>query len=271
MKHLQNKLALVTGAGSGIGRATALALAEEGARVIVTDLNEPSADATAEQIRSRDQWAESYQLDVTDVERMVDMAREVEQAHGPLDILVNNAGIAVAGLFIDVSIENFRKVMDINMMGVVNGCHAFLPAMVSRGQEAHVVNIASMAGYIGVGMMTAYCTTKFAVLGFSECLRAEMASHAIGVSAICPGLIRTNIIESGILESRDLDMEEKRKEIESLFRKRNYPPEKVGKAIIKVIRRNRAVAPVTPEARVFYYVKRCAPWFVSWLARRELV
>ena len=122
MKHLANKLALVTGAGSGIGRATALALAEEGARVIVTDLNEPSADATAEQIRSKDQWAESYQLDVTDVDRMVDMARDMEQAQGPLDILVNNAGIAVAGLFVDVSIENFRKVMDINMMGVVNGC-----------------------------------------------------------------------------------------------------------------------------------------------------
>jgi NAD(P)-dependent dehydrogenase (short-subunit alcohol dehydrogenase family) len=271
MKHLQNKLALVTGAGSGIGRATAIALAEEGARVIVTDLNEPSADATAEQIRSRDQWAESYQLDVSDMERMVAMAREVEQAQGPLDILINNAGIAVAGLFVDVSIENFRKVMDINMMGVVNGCHAFLPAMVARGQEAHVVNIASMAGYVGVGKMTAYCTTKFAVLGFSECLRAEMAVHGIGVSAICPGLIRTNIVQSGILESRDLDVEEKRKEIESLLRKRNYPPEKVGKAIIKAIRRNRAVAPVTPEARVFYYVKRCAPWIVSWLARRELV
>jgi NAD(P)-dependent dehydrogenase (short-subunit alcohol dehydrogenase family) len=271
MKNIQNKLALVTGAGSGIGRATAIALAEEGARVLVTDLVEQSADSTAAQIRGRDLWAESYQLDVTDADRMVDIAHEVGQAQGPLDILVNNAGIAVAGLFVDVSPENFKKVVDINMMGVVNGCHAFLPAMVERGREAHVVNIASMAGYVGVGKMTAYCTTKFAVLGFSECLRAEMAAHGIGVSAICPGLIRTNIVQSGILESRELNVEEKRIEIESLLVKRNYPPERVGKAIVKAIRRNRAVAPVTPEARVLYYAKRWSPWVVSWLARRELV
>jgi len=271
MKHLVNKLALVTGAGSGIGRATALALAEEGARVIVTDLNEPSADATAEQIRSKNQWAEAYQLDVTDMDRMVDMGRDVEQAQGPLDILVNNAGIAVAGLFVDVSIENFRKVMDINMMGVVNGCHAFLPAMVARGQEAHVVNIASMAGYIGVGRMTAYCTTKFAVLGFSECLRAEMAAHGIGVSAICPGMIKTNIVNAGIFEAPDLDIEEKRKDIDALYQKRNYSPEKVARKIIGAVRKNRAVVPITPEAWVSYYIKRWAPWVISRLAQRDLV
>jgi NAD(P)-dependent dehydrogenase (short-subunit alcohol dehydrogenase family) len=271
MKSIQNKLALVTGAGSGIGRATALALAEEGSRVLVTDLVKKSADETAEQIRGRGQWAESYPLDVTDLRRMTEFAGELNNSEGPLDILVNNAGIAVAGLFVDVSPENFKKVMDINMMGVVNGCHAFLPAMVGRGREAHVVNIASMAGYVGVGRMTAYCTTKFAVLGFSECLRAEMAAHGIGVSAICPGLIRTNIVQSGILESRELDVEAKRSEIESLLVKRNYPPERVARAIIKSIRRNRAVAPVTPEARVFYYAKRWSPWIVSWLARRELV
>jgi NAD(P)-dependent dehydrogenase (short-subunit alcohol dehydrogenase family) len=271
MKQLHDKLALVTGAGSGIGQATALALADAGARVIVTDLQEQSAKATADQILARGQWAESRQLDVADLPGMKMLTSDVEHSLGSPEILVNNAGIAVAGLFLDVSMENFNKLMNINLMGVVNGCHAFLPGMVRSGRKAHVVNIASMAGYTSARRMTAYCTSKFAVLGFSECLRAEMAPHGIGVSAICPGLIKTNIVNAGIFEAPDLDVEEKRKEIDTLYTKRNYSPEKVARKIIRAVRRNRAVVPVAPEAWIAYYVKRWAPWVVSRLARRDLV
>lgn len=271
MKQLQKKLALVTGAGSGIGQATAMALADEGARVIVTDLRNQSADATAEEIRKRGQWAESRQLDVADLPAMKELAEDLEQTRGSLDILVNNAGIAVAGLFLDVSMENFNKLMGINLMGVVNGCQAFLPGMVRSGREGHVVNIASMAAYTSAQRMTAYCTSKFAVLGFSECLRAEMAPHDIGVSAICPGMIRTNIVNAGIFEANDMDIEEKRKDIDAFYRKRNYSPAKVAKRIIRAVHRNRAVVPVTAEAWIAYYAKRWAPWTVSWFARQELV
>ena len=270
MKQLQNRLALVTGAGSGIGRATALALAEEGVRVIVTDLLEQSANDTAAQIRSRGHWAEARQLDVADLDQMKQLALELEQGPGSPDILVNNAGIAVAGLFLDVSMQNFRKIVEINMMGVINGCYAFLPAMVRNGRPAHIVNIASMAAYVSAVRMTAYCTTKSAVLGFSECLRAEMVSHGIGVSAICPGVIKTNIVDSGIFEASDVDVEQKRKDIVALYEKRNYSPEKVARAIIRAVKKNRAVAPVTPEAWVTYYLKRWTPWVISWLARRDL-
>ena len=271
MKQLQNKLALVTGAGSGIGQATAVALSDAGARVIVTDLQEQSAMATADQIRARGQQAESRQLDVTRLEDMSALASDVEQSHGPLEILVNNAGIAVAGLFLDVSMENFTKLMGINLMGVVNGCHAFLPAMVRSGRPAHVVNIASMAAYTSAKRMSAYCTSKFAVLGFSECLRAEMAPHGIGVSAICPGMIKTNIVNAGIFEAPDMDIEEKRKDIVALYEKRNYSADKVARKIIGAVRKNRAVVPITPEAWIAYYAKRWTPWVISRLARRDLV
>jgi len=271
MKQLQNKLALVTGAGSGIGQATALALADAGARVMVTDLREQSARATADQIRARGQWAESRPLDVTSPPELKELAADMEQTIGAPDILVNNAGIAVAGLFLDVSMENFNKLMAINLMGVVNGCHAFLPGMVRGGRKAHVVNIASMAAYTSARRMSAYCTSKFAVLGFSECLRAEMAPHGIGVSAICPGMIKTNIVNAGIFEAPDLDIEEKRKDIDALYQKRNYSPEKVARKIVGAVRRNRAVVPITPEAWIAYYAKRWAPWVISRLARRDLV
>ena len=271
MKQLHDKLALVTGAGSGIGQATALALADAGARVIVTDLQEQSAQVTADQIRGRGQWAESRQLDVADLPGIEALAVDVEQTLGPPEILVNNAGIAVAGLFLDVSMENFNKLMGINLMGVVNGCHAFLPGMVRSGRTAHVVNIASMAAYTSARRMSAYCTSKFAVLGFSECLRAEMAPHGICVSVICPGLIKTNIVNAGIFEAPDMDIEEKRKDIDALYKKRNYSPEKVARKIIGAVRRNRAVVPITPEAWIAYYAKRWAPWIISRLAQRDLV
>jgi short-subunit dehydrogenase len=156
-------------------------------------------------------------------------------------------------------------------MGVVHCCQAFLPVMVLAGKPGHVVNIASMLGYTGMRGVSAYCATKFGVMGFSESLRAEMREHAIGVSAVCPGIIRTNIINAGILESNDVDVEAKRKEIDALYEKRNYPPEKVARAVLSAIRRNRAVVPVTPEAWVTYYTKRWLPGLVSWLARREMV
>jgi NAD(P)-dependent dehydrogenase (short-subunit alcohol dehydrogenase family) len=238
---------------------------------VATDLRENLAQATAEQIRSRGQWAEARHLDVTDAQELKKLAEELEQSMGSPDILVNNAGIAVAGLFLDVSMENFNKLMGINLMGVVNGCHAFLPGMVRSGRKGHVVNIASMAAYTSARRMTAYCTSKFAVLGFSECLRAELAAHGIGVSAICPGMIKTNIVNAGIFEAPDLDIEEKRKEIDALYTRRNYTPEKVARKIIGAVRGNKAVVPVAAEAWIAYYVKRWAPWIISRLARRDLV
>lgn len=271
MKTIEGSVAAVTGAGSGIGRATSLALAAAGARVAVTDLDLASAEVTVAQITRAGGEARAFALDVANPAQVRQALGEIQQELGNPSLLVNNAGIAVGGLFLDTSLESWQKIMSINLMGVVHCCQAFVPVMVLAGRPGHVVNIASMLGYTAMRGVSAYCATKFGVIGFSEALRAELHDHAIGVSAICPGIIRTNIISAGILESAELDVEAKRKEIDALYEKRNYPPERVARAVLAAIRGNRAVVPVTPEAWVAYYAKRWLPGLVRWLARREIV
>ena len=271
MKKIEGSVAAVTGAGSGIGRASALALAAEGARVAVTDLNRDSAQETADLITARGGEARAVTMDVSDPGQVREALAQIQHHVGNPSLLVNNAGIAVGGYFLDTSLQSWQKIVSINLMGVVQCCQAFLPVMVLAGRPGHVVNIASMLGYTPMRGVTAYCATKFGVLGFSESLRAEMHDHAIGVSAVCPGMIRTNIINASILESSELDVEARRSEIDALYEKRNYPPAKVARAVISAIRRNRAVVPVTPEAWGAYYLKRWLPGVVGWLARRELV
>jgi NAD(P)-dependent dehydrogenase (short-subunit alcohol dehydrogenase family) len=271
MKEFKGKLALVTGAGSGIGQAVAIALAQEGAMIAVTDLNEVSAAETAELIHSGGGQARAFPLDVSDPIQIMEFAGTLDQSLGTPSVLVNNAGIAVGGYFPDTSLESWEKIVSINLMGVVHCCRAFVPAMVESGRPGHVANIASMLGYTQARGATAYCTTKYGVLGFSESLRAELGDHDIGVTAICPGIIHTNIINSSILESRDEDIEEKRKSIDALYEKRNYTPERVAQAVIRAIRKNRAVVPVTPEAWLAYYLKRWTPWLVRWITSKDIV
>lgn len=268
MKNLRGEVALVTGAGSGIGQATAVALGAEGCRVAVTDIDPSAASATAALIRSTGGSASSWAYDVTDPDRGTELAQEIGRELGTVSILVNNAGIAVGGFFVDTSRESFDRVVSINLMGVAHGCRAFLPAMVESGRPGHVVNIASVLGQLGIRGVSAYCMTKFGVVGFSESLRAEMWTHGIGVSTICPGMIRTRIIDNGTLESSDPDLQRKRETIETLFRKRNFPPKKVARAVIRAIRKNKGVVPVAPEAWIAYYLKRWAPWISYRLVRR---
>lgn len=270
MKDIRGRVALVTGAGSGIGQATALALAAEGASVAVSDIDLEAAQTTLQLISEQGFSARAFELDVSDVAQVEQAAVAIGQTLGSPSILINNAGIAVGGMFLDSSPENWQRVMSINLMGVINCCHRFIPTIAQEGRGGHVVNIASMLGYVGARGVSAYCTTKFGVLGFSESLRAELRDHQIGVSAICPGIIRTNIINAGLLESASEDVEAKRAEIEGVYERRNYSPALVALAIIKAIRRNRAVVPVTREAWASYYAKRWAPWLVRWMTRNDL-
>ena len=271
MKDLANKIAVVTGAGSGIGRATAFMLAGEGAVVAVTDINGESAAETARLIRDRGKASMHFKMDVAQPDEIARVAGQIQSSLGPAGILVNNAGVSLGGLFLDSTPEAWDRIISINLMGVVNCCRAFAPAMVESGMPAHIVNVSSLLGFAGMRGVSAYCTSKFGVLGFSESLRAELAAAQIGVSAICPGMVRTNIIRNGVLESGDADIEEKNREIDEFYKKRNYPPERVALAVLRAIRKNRAIVPVTPEAWAAYYLKRWFPGLMGWLARREWV
>ena len=183
-------------------------------------------------------------------------------------MLINNAGIASAGRFLGTSTDTWRKVIDVNLMGVVHGCHAFLPAMVERGLGGQVVNLSSVAGFFGVPDMPVYVASKFAVQGFSESLRADMAEHGIGVTAICPGIINTPIVAATIMEG-DMGNEKVRSKAQELYNKRNYTPDRVAKAIVDAVARNQSVRPVSPESWLLYLGKRFIPRLTELAAKNQ--
>uniref|UniRef100_A0AAU2A3W9 SDR family oxidoreductase n=1 Tax=Streptomyces sp. NBC_00093 TaxID=2975649 RepID=A0AAU2A3W9_9ACTN len=271
-KHAQRfggQLVLVTGAGSGIGRATAFAFAESGARVVAVDRDAEGAARTAELARligAPEAWAEV--VDVTDEQAMEKLAEKVATEYGVVDVLVNNAGIGLSGSFFDTTPEDWRKVLDVNLWGVIHGCRLFGKQMAERGQGGHIVNIASAAAYQPSKALPAYSTSKAAVLMLSECLRAELAGQGIGVSAICPGFVNTNITTTARFTGVDAEEQSrKQKRTARLYGLRNYPPEKVASAILRAVVRNEAVAPVTPEARGAHLMSRFLPGALRALAR----
>ncbi|AWW38683.1 SDR family oxidoreductase [Streptomyces cadmiisoli] len=265
------QLVLVTGAGSGIGRATAFAFAEAGARVIAADRNAESAARTAQMSRligSPSAWPEV--VDVSDGQAMEKLAEKVATEYGVVDVLVNNAGIGLSGSFLDTTPEDWRKVLDVNLWGVIHGCRLFGRQMAARGQGGHIVNIASAAAYQPSKALPAYSTSKAAVLMLSECLRAELAGRGIGVTAICPGFVNTDITSTARFTGVDAEEEKRRrKKSARMYGLRNYPPEKVADAVLKAVVRNAAVVPVTPEARGARLLSRFLPGASRAVARME--
>ncbi|ANS66429.1 short chain dehydrogenase [Streptomyces lincolnensis] len=265
------QLVLVTGAGSGIGRATAFAFAEAGARVVAVDRDAEAAARTAELSRllgAPQSWAET--VDVSDEQAMEKLAAKVAAEYGVVDVLVNNAGIGLGGSFFDTTPEDWKKVLDVNLWGVIHGCRLFGRQMTERGQGGHIVNTASAAAYQPSKALSAYGTSKAAVLMLSECLRAELAGQGIGVSAICPGFVNTNITSTARFAGVDAEEEKRRqKRTARLYGLRNYPPEKVADAILRAVVRNEAVVPVTPEARGARLLSRLAPGALRAIARLE--
>lgn len=265
------QLVLVTGAASGIGRATAFAFAEAGARVVAVDRDAEGAARTADMARlvgAPEAWAEC--VDVSDEQAMEKLAAKVAAEYGIVDVLVNNAGIGLSGAFLDTTAEDWKKVLDVNLWGVIHGCRIFGKQMAERGQGGHIVNTASAAAYLPSRTLPAYSTSKAAVLMLSECLRAELASKSIGVSAICPGIVNTNITATSRFAGVDEAEEKRRQERSSrLYGLRNFPPEKVADAILRAVVRNEAVVPVTPESKGALWMSRFAPRALRRIARLE--
>lgn len=260
MKNFENKVVLITGAGSGIGRETAYAFAKHGAHVIVADINEEGGRETADHIVSRRKgFALFMYCDVSDRDSVSVLADNVHKRYPHVDILINNAGIGVAGTFLNTSLDTWDKVIDINLKGVIYGCHFFLPNMVKSKKACHVVNVASAAAFFAPQEMPIYGTSKSAVLGFSEILRQDMEKHRIGVTAICPGVINTPIVANTQVETDGDNADQFIDRAKKLYNKRNYPPSKVAKAIVKAVEENSGVKPVSPEAWLMYYTKRLTP------------
>jgi NAD(P)-dependent dehydrogenase (short-subunit alcohol dehydrogenase family)/pimeloyl-ACP methyl ester carboxylesterase len=264
------KLVVVTGAGSGIGRATALAFADEGADVVITDVNTEAAVETAKLLRAKGVLGTEYTVDSSDGAAVRRFAERVRAEHGVPDIVVNNAGIGVSGSFLDTSVEDWEKIIDVNLWGVIHGCRVFAEQLVERGEGGQIVNLASAAAYLPSKILSAYATTKSAVLMLSECLRAELAEENIGVTAVCPGIVRTNITSTTKFVGVDQSEEGKRqKEATRLYAKRNFGPEKVARDILRAVERNTALAPSTPEAKAALVLSRLTPGAVRAFARAD--
>jgi NAD(P)-dependent dehydrogenase (short-subunit alcohol dehydrogenase family)/pimeloyl-ACP methyl ester carboxylesterase len=261
-EYFGDTLVSVTGAGSGIGRETAFAFAREGAEVVISDIDEASVKDTAAQITARGGVAHAYTLDVADADAVEQFAEQVSAAHGVPDIVVNNAGVGQAGKFLDTPAAEFDRVLDINLGGVVNCCRSFAPRLVGRGTGGHIVNVASMAAYTPVSSMNAYCTSKAAVYMFSDCLRAELDAAGIGLTTVCPGVINTNIVRTtrfNVPPEKQRQTEARRKQTEKVFAARRYGPDKVAKAIVSAVKKDKPIRPVAPEAYLVYGVAHALP------------
>jgi NAD(P)-dependent dehydrogenase (short-subunit alcohol dehydrogenase family) len=196
---------VITGGGSGLGRALALEYARARWRVAVLDRDATSAEAVAGEVEAAGGKALALACDVTDAAALAAAATAIRRCWRGLDVLVNNAGIAGSGTVVDTPEEDWRRIMEVNFFGIVSVCRAFLPAMIRAG-AGHVVNISSAAGFVSAPGMAAYNASKAAVISLSESLRAELAPHGIGVSVVCPSFFRTNLLEdfSGSEESRQM-------------------------------------------------------------------
>ncbi|MGH3937898.1 MAG: SDR family oxidoreductase [Pseudonocardiaceae bacterium] len=266
--RFEDTLVVITGAGSGIGRACALEFAERGAEVVVTDIDQQTAERTAVLARTLGPGAHPYPLDVSDGDAVEKFATVLRDAHGTPDIVINNAGIGMAGPFLDTTVADWERVIDVNLWGVIHGCRVLGRLLVEGGVGGTIVNIASAAAYLPSRALPAYATTKAAVLALSQCLRGELAQYGVGVVAVCPGFVHTNITSTtrfvGLNTTEERAIQQRATE---LYGRRHFTPDRAAREILRAVERNAAIAPVTPEAKIGLLASRLTPGLVRALAR----
>ncbi len=254
MKNFKGKIAVITGAGSGIGKALAIEFANLGAHLALNDFNKERLEETANLCKNKGIEVYTKDFDVSDRAAFYQFAEDVIEHFGAVDIVINNAGVAL-GKFtaLETSYEDFEWIMGINLWGVIYGTKAFLPSLLKR-EEASVVNISSLFGITGVAFQSAYCTTKFAVRGFTESLRMELLDTNVNVHVVHPGGIKTNIARDA--KGHGSNKEELIKKFEKGF---FHTPEKAAKVIINGIKKKSNRILIGPEAMLGDITARLAP------------
>ncbi len=253
MKSFKDKVAVVTGAGSGIGQALALALARQGAELAISDIHEHNVAETAAQCAALGAKVQHFRLDVGKREAIYAHADEVAKNFGRVNLVINNAGVAVNATVRELSDADFEWLMDINFWGVIHGTRAFLPHLTASG-DGHVVNISSIFGMIGVPKQSAYNAAKFAVRGFTEALRQEMMIERapVGVSCVHPGGVRTNIAKAARKGASDAN-----RDLGVLFEKlAKTTPAKAADIILAGVKRNEARIFVGADAKLLDFMQR---------------
>lgn len=274
MRDLRGKRCFVTGAASGIGRATAIAAAQRGAVLFLTDVQAEALAAVVEEIE-RDGGAVAFArpADVTDHEAVAAMATEIQASFGSMDVVMNVAGVSTWGSIERLREEDWRKMVEVNLMGPVAVLECFVPPMIEAGRGGHVVNVSSAAGLFGLPWHAAYSASKFGLRGVSEVLRFDLRRHGIGISLVCPGAVKTPLM--GTVELVGVDRESPRVEkLVARFGERAVSPEHVAEKIVKGIEKNRYMVFTSNDIRLLFWVQRLfepAYRLVMRLLNRELV
>lgn len=260
---------MVTGAGSGIGRALAQELASHGAQLALADVNSATLEQTRASLAAT--RANTYAVDVSDAAAVEAFAQRVTKDFGRVSLLINNAGVALYGSFTDMSLEEFDWLIRINFWGIIHGCKSFLP-LLKREPEAHIVNISSVFGLIAPGGHTAYSASKFAVRGFTQALSRELDGTGISVTCVHPGGVRTHIAENArpVAGKTPADWEERK---ERFLKAARTSPEKAAQVIVRGILRDRARILIGADAYLFDFLQRifpvrCSTIITSWVNRR---
>jgi short-subunit dehydrogenase len=255
IRQLNGNVAVITGAASGIGRALALGLWNKGCRLALVDLDVDGLARLQLELSGcgRPETITTHVADVGDRARMEELAREVVDAHGAVHLLINNAGIGYEAAFPQTSLDDWHRVVDVNLWGVIYGCHVFMPHL-AKVERAHIVNMSSLFGIVAMAGQTAYSTTKFAVRGFSEALAEELRATTVGLTVVHPGAVATNIMKRTRGDDQEL-----LQRLVRWYERNAMSPERAAAQIIRAVEKGTPRLLVTPEAHLGDILKRLLP------------
>jgi NAD(P)-dependent dehydrogenase (short-subunit alcohol dehydrogenase family) len=259
LASLSGRRCFVTGAASGIGRATALAAAREGADLYLTDIDAAGLERVVVEIEGAGgKVGHAQAIDIRDHDAVVALAAEIHAAHGGMDVVMNVAGVSTWGSIDRLEHSDWQQMIEINLVGPISVLECFVPAMIEAGRGGHVVNVSSAAGLFGLPWHGAYSASKFGLRGVSEVLRFDLRRHGIGVSLVCPGGVRTPLVETVKIVGVDAENPRIRK-LKARFEKRAVSPEHVAKKILEGIAKNRFLVFTSPDIRVGHWAQRFCP------------
>lgn len=267
IRSLKDKRCFITGAASGIGRATAVAAAREGAVLYLTDVNAEGLQAVAEEIRAfGGQVVSAKALDISNYDAVKAYAADIHQATDSLDVLMNIAGISVWGTMETLEHQHWRRAVEINLMGPIHVLECFVPQMMRAGRGGHIVNVSSAAGLFGLPWHAAYSASKFGLRGISEVLRFDLRRYGIGISLVCPGGVDTGLVRTLELPGIDSNSPDFQK-LRAMFQKHAKTPEQAAAAILKGIRCNRYMVFTSNDIRLGYWSQRLFAPPYEWVMR----
>jgi short-subunit dehydrogenase len=252
MRELRGKIAVVTGAGAGIGAAIAARLAREGCRLVLVDRSTGALDDVRRAL-----GGEAHAFDVGDRDAWTALAASLTRDHGAIDLLVNNAGVTVHGAFADHSLDDIDRLVRVNLLGVLYGCRVLLPLLMRSG-DAHIVNVSSLAGSVAVPYQSAYSATKFAVRGASHALRMELEGHGVGVTTVLPGTVATRLLETATTYDRSASSR-----MAELMLAYGVKPSAVADRVVRAVRANQAEVTIGWDAHLTRGLHALAPRVLS--------